>query len=60
MNRDYKLFLDDILDSIEKIEKYLADSTLEEFIIDHKTFDAIVRNFEIIGEASRNISIADL
>ena len=55
MIRDYRLFLDDILDSIDKIEKYISDLTLEDFINDDKTADAIIRNFEIIGEAARNI-----
>lgn len=55
MSRDYKLFLDDIIYSIEKIEKYISDLTLDDFINDDKTADAIIRNFEIIGEAVRNV-----
>ncbi|MCD4819744.1 MAG: DUF86 domain-containing protein [Candidatus Cloacimonetes bacterium] len=58
MSRDYKLSFDDILDSIKKIEKYTSDFTLDEFINDDKTFDAVIRNFEIIGEASQNIPLA--
>ncbi len=55
MNRDYKLFLEDILDSIKKIDKYITNLSLEGFINDEKTVDAVIRNFEIIGEASKNI-----
>ncbi len=55
MSRDYRLFLDDILDAIEKIDRYISDLTLEDFINDDKTADAVIRNFEVIGEASRNI-----
>lgn len=40
-----------------KIKKYCAGYTYEEFLKDEKTQDAIVRNFEIIGEASNRISL---
>lgn len=50
-NRDYLLFLEDILESIDKIEQYTNDLTYEEFQDEDKTIDAVVRNFEIIGEA---------
>ncbi len=55
MNRDYKLYLEDILDSTKKIEKYVINLSLEDFTNDEKTVDAVIRNFEIIGEASKNI-----
>lgn len=48
-------FLNDILSSFEKIEKYTEKITYKEFISDDKTVDAVLRNLEIIGEASRNI-----
>jgi uncharacterized protein with HEPN domain len=53
--RDWKLFVEDILESVEKIEEYVKDMTLDDFKQDRKTTDAVVRNFEIIGEASRYI-----
>jgi len=49
-------FVMDILDSIEKIEKYCQSMTYEQFIEDDKTKDAVVRNLEVIGEAANNIS----
>lgn len=52
---DWKLFLEDILESIELIESYVANMNFEEFKKDRKTIDAVIRNFEIIGEAARNI-----
>ncbi|MFB6291756.1 MAG: DUF86 domain-containing protein, partial [Candidatus Bipolaricaulia bacterium] len=55
MNRDHVLFLEDILDSIAKIEDYTEGLTYEDFQEDEKTIDAVVRNFEIIGEAVNNI-----
>jgi uncharacterized protein with HEPN domain len=45
----------DILESIELIEGYVVNMDLEDFKKDRKTIDAVVRNFEIIGEGARNI-----
>jgi uncharacterized protein with HEPN domain len=53
--RDWRLFVDDILESIELIEKYVGDMDADAFKNDRKTIDAVVRNFEIIGEAARYI-----
>ena len=53
--RDSKLLLSDILSSIEKIKAYTADDTFETFIENSKTIDAVVRNFEIIGEAANRL-----
>mgnify|MGYP001430071181 CR=1 FL=1 len=53
--RDWKLFLEDILESIELIEDYIKGMNLDDFRNDRKTIDAVVRNLEIIGEAARNI-----
>ena len=55
MSRDIRLYLDDILDAVEKIDKYTEGMTSEEAENDGKTFDAVIRNFEIIGEAAKNI-----
>jgi len=53
--RDYKIFLEDILTAITNIENYTADQSLEKFRLDTKTQDAVVRNLEIIGEATKRI-----
>lgn len=53
--RDLFLLLEDILESGLKIRKYTDDLTYEDFLNDEKTIDAVVRNFEIIGEASARI-----
>ncbi len=53
--RKWKLFIEDILESIELIEKYVENLEFEDFIKDRKTIDAVLRNFTIIGEASKNI-----
>jgi len=53
--RGWKLFLRDIFESIEKIETYVKGISFDEFMDDAKTQDAVVRNLEIIGEASNKI-----
>lgn len=49
------MYLEDILLGINRIHEYIGDSTFSEFKKDHKTVDAVIRNFEIIGEASKNL-----
>lgn len=55
MSRDYRLFLSDISDSCHKIQRYTKGMNQEEFIANDMTFDAVMRNLEIIGEAMRHI-----
>ena len=50
---EFDIEVDD--ESIEKIEKYIKNLSYEKFISDEKTKDAIVRNLELIGEASNQI-----
>jgi len=54
---NWKLFLEDILESIELIESYIADINFDNFKNDRKTIDAVVRNLEIIGETTNNIPV---
>lgn len=49
--REWKLFVEDIIESTELIEQYIEDQEYHAFSKDRKTIDAVVRNFEIIGEA---------
>jgi uncharacterized protein with HEPN domain len=53
--RDSLLLLSDILDSIDKIKRYTEEHSFETFIEDSKTLDAVIRNFEIIGEAANRL-----
>jgi uncharacterized protein with HEPN domain len=48
-------YLGHIVEAIERILRYIEDMDEVSFLDDEKTQDAVVRNFEIIGEASRNI-----
>lgn len=53
--RDAKLLIADMLDSIEKIKAYTINYSYNDFINDSKTDDAVIRNFEIIGEAANRL-----
>lgn len=55
--RDWKILFEDIIDSINKIEEYTLGLSYEEFEENNLIVDAVVRNIEIIGEASKNISV---
>jgi uncharacterized protein with HEPN domain len=48
-------YLRHILGAIERIDHYTSEMDENAFMNDTKTQDAVIRNFEIIGEASRNI-----
>jgi len=54
-SRRWRVRVEDILQAISKIEQYTAGMTFETFRADDKTVDAVVRNLEIIGEASHNV-----
>lgn len=53
--RNYKLYLDDILQAIKKIEKYTKGLTSRKLKGKDLIVDGVVRNLEIIGEAAKNI-----
>ena len=53
--RTYKLYVNDILESIKKIENYIANLSYEDFVQDDLVRDAVLRNLEVIGEATKNI-----
>ena len=55
MKKDVKIFLNHILYSIENIETFSKDITKNEFMNNRFNQNAIIRELEIIGEASRNI-----
>ena len=53
--REPTLLLTDICESIEKIKIYTLELTYQQFVDDSKTIDAVIRNFEIIGEAANRL-----
>lgn len=49
-------YFEDILESIEKIRRYLGKASFDEFLENGMLIDAVVRNLEIIGEAAAHVS----
>lgn len=54
-NLEYIDYIEDILDSILKIEKFISNQSYEDFTRDEKSQYAVIRAFEIIGEASKKV-----
>lgn len=57
MLRDLQLYLSDILVAGKKVLRYTNGMNFEQFIADERTFDAVIRNLQIIGEAVKNIPV---
>jgi uncharacterized protein with HEPN domain len=55
MPREAKAFLRDILEAARRIEEYIADLDFEHFCSSDLVRDGVVRNLEIIGEATKNL-----
>jgi uncharacterized protein with HEPN domain len=55
MPRDSRVYLEDILEATRKIMAYTGSLSKAAFLEDEKTFDAVVRNLEVIGEAVKKL-----
>jgi uncharacterized protein with HEPN domain len=55
LKKDYKTYLSDILENIERAERFASNLSYDQLINDDKTCYAIVRCIEIMGEAARHI-----
>jgi len=53
--RSWRLRIEDILQAVAKIERYMRGADFSTFRSDGRTVDAVVRNIEIVGEAARYI-----
>jgi uncharacterized protein with HEPN domain len=57
MVKDDLVYIEQIIDCISKIKKYASGLTFTEFKADELIQDAIIRNIEILGEASKRVSL---
>lgn len=48
-------YLQHLLQAIERIQRYVSGQSVESFLADERTQDAVIRNIEVIGESARNI-----
>lgn len=55
MKKDYRIYIDDMLEAIEKITEYVADGDEVRFSRDSQQQDAVIRRFTIIGEAATRL-----
>ncbi len=56
--RSWEVIFQDMLDAIAKIEQYTQDMDFDTFVTSSMAIDAVVRNIEIVGEASRHLDDA--
>lgn len=55
MKKGIRVYLEDILESIAKIEEYTTQGNFEQFEKNTEQQDAVIRRLEIIGEAVKNL-----
>lgn len=55
VSRDWLLYLDDLIASAEKIERYVAGRAAAELAADEALFDAVLFNLQVIGEAVKRL-----
>lgn len=55
MSRSWLLYLDDLIESAEKIGRFVADRTLDTFRTDEAILDAVLFNLQVIGEAVKHL-----
>jgi uncharacterized protein with HEPN domain len=55
MKKDYLVYIDDILDAMDKAEKFVAGMSYEQFENDLRTTFAVTRALEIVGEATKRL-----
>lgn len=53
--RGWRLRIEDMLEALQRIELYTAAYDYQRWLADEKTIDAVVRNFEVIGEAASHV-----
>lgn len=56
MKRDDSAYVQHILEAINQIDTYLGDRVIEDFMASRMVQDAVIRQLEIIGEATKNLS----
>ena len=57
IKKEFILYLEDMLHSMDRIEEYLTGLDFRKFKQTYIVVDATIRNFEVIGEAAKNILI---
>lgn len=53
--REIADYLDDIMTAIDEVDDFIHGMTFDEFIMDRKTVNAVIRSLEVLGEATKHI-----
>lgn len=56
MSKNDLVYLDHMLDSIQKVQRYLDDVSYADFLKDEEKQDAVIRKIEILGEATKKVN----
>lgn len=55
MSRNVALYVKDILQNMQDAEEFVQGMSYEQFSGDKRTFNAVLRSIEVIGEAAKNV-----
>lgn len=55
MSKDWRVRVEDMLEAIERVTSYVDGMTRAQFVADPRTQDAVLRNLEVLGEASKRV-----
>jgi uncharacterized protein with HEPN domain len=55
MSRDYLLYLEDMQEASRKLLRYTEDLTFNQFAGDERTYDAVIYNLVVLGEAAKQV-----
>lgn len=53
--REIADYLDDIMTAIDEVDDFIHGMTFDDFTMDRKTVNAVIRSFEVLGEATKHI-----
>lgn len=55
MSRNVLLYMRDIMDNMRDVEEFIQGMSYEQFAVDKRTVNAVLRSIEVIGEATKNV-----
>jgi uncharacterized protein with HEPN domain len=54
-NKDWRVRVEDMLEAIDRVVSYVDGMSVKQFLADARTQDAVLRNLEVLGEASKRV-----
>ncbi len=54
-SKDWRVRVEDMLEAIERVTAYVDGMSRSQFVADSRTQDAVLRNLEVLGEASKRV-----